>query len=490
MARSLYVMLRNRYGTPVTQDERRAFLKASLAVGAGLMIGGLGAPALGQGKPSGRRVVVIGGGFAGLACASELVAGGADVTVVEARGRLGGRILSFKDMVPGATVEGGGELIGSNHPAWVAYAERFGLEFSDVSDYELDYPVILNGKRLEEAKGVELWEQLDEATALMNEMAKDLNADEAWLSKDAAALDKRSIAQWIGEQKVDELTKVGLRVLFEADNGQAAEKQSLLCMLAAVKGGGLEKFWSESEVYRCKGGNQQLAEKLAETVGMDRIIMGLSAKAVSLGGNGKPSTVTCGDGRTIECDEIVLAVPPTVWKKIEMKPGLPAGLMPQMGSNVKYLAALKGPFWEEKGLAPDALSDGEISMTWNATDQQDMSKGAVMVGFSGGPASEKCRTRKGKEADEAYTKNFEAIYPGFAAARTGGRFMDWPGDTWSGASYSFPAPGEVTTAGPMLRKGLPGLHFAGEHCSYAFIGYMEGALQSGIAAAKRILAKK
>jgi monoamine oxidase len=176
-----------------------------------------------------------------------------------------------------------------------------------------------------------------------------------------------------------------------------------------------------------------------------------------------------------------------VWKKIDFKPGLPADLAPQMGSNVKYLAAVKGPFWEEKGLAPDALTDGEISMTWNATDGQDMSKGAVMVAFSGGAASERCRARKGKEADAAYTRQLESIYPGFTENRTGGRFMDWPSDTWSGASYSFPAPGEVMRNGPRLRAGLGNLHFAGEHCSYAFIGYMEGALESGLAAAKRVI---
>jgi monoamine oxidase len=64
--------------------------------------------------------------------------------------------------------------------------------------------------------------------------------------------------------------------------------------------------------------------------------------------------------------------------------------------------------------------------------------------------------------------------------------MDWPGDTWSKASYSFPAPGQVTTQGPTLRQGLSRLQFAGEYTSYAFMGYMEGALESGAAAARRI----
>jgi len=66
--------------------------------------------------------------------------------------------------------------------------------------------------------------------------------------------------------------------------------------------------------------------------------------------------------------------------------------------------------------------------------------------------------------------------------------MDWPGEQWTGAGYSFPAPGQVTTVGPLLAQAHAGgrLHLAGEHCCYKYVGYMEGALQSGLVAAKRI----
>ena len=70
-----------------------------------------------------------------------------DVTVVEARNRIGGRVISFSDLVPGKNVEGGGELIGSNHPAWLAYAKQFSLQFLDVSEEDLEAPIILNGKK-------------------------------------------------------------------------------------------------------------------------------------------------------------------------------------------------------------------------------------------------------------------------------------------------------------------------------------------------------
>jgi hypothetical protein len=58
---------------------------------------------------------------------------------------------------------------------------------------------------------------------------------------------------------------------------------------------------------------------------------------------------------------------------------------------------------------------------------------------------------------------------------------------WTKRSYSFPKPGEVTRAGPLLHAGfLKRIHFAGEHTCYAFTGYMEAALQSGIRVAEQI----
>jgi monoamine oxidase len=67
--------------------------------------------------------------------------------------------------------------------------------------------------------------------------------------------------------------------------------------------------------------------------------------------------------------------------------------------------------------------------------------------------------------------------------------MAWPDEPWTLAGYSFPAPGQVTTVGPLLAKGLGRLHFAGEHACYKFVGYMEGALSSGAAVAMKLAAR-
>jgi monoamine oxidase len=104
---------------------------------------------------------------------------------------------------------------------------------------------------------------------------------------------------------------------------------------------------------------------------------------------------------------------------------------------------------------------------------------------SAGPA-EKSRQWAKAERDSNYLAAVSRIYPGIKNQFVSSRFMDWPGDEWTKAGYSFPAPRQVTTIGPVLHKGLGRLHFAGEHTSYAFLGYMEGALNSGVALAKRL----
>ena len=485
MSRSLYARLSRRYRPKPAGWNRREFLQATLAASAGLLVSC--SPTLRQRAmlaPHGRRVVIVGAGFSGLATGYELKAAGYSVTLVEARNRAGGRVLTFRDLASGKHVEGGGELIGSNHPTWVSYADQFGLRFLDITENEeLTEPVILGGKTLDDKESEKLWEEMESAYSKMNEAAAAINEDEPWNSPDAAALDKRSTADWIESLELSAQTKLALTTEFAADNGAATSRQSYLGNLAQVKGGGLEKYWEESEVYRCKGGNDRLNAKLLEAIGADHVQLARPVKEIDVKANGV--TVRCADGTVIEADDVVLTVPPSVWNKIKITPALPGELNPQMGVAVKYLAQVKSRFWEKDGLGPNAFTDGMISMTWECTDNQ-RGPGVVMSGFSGGPAAVNARERWASEKHAAYIKEFAKTYSTFEENYIAGRFMDWPGDEWTMAGYSFPAPGQVTTVGPLLHKGMGRLHFAGEHTCYKFVGYMEGALNSGASIAKRI----
>lgn len=478
---NIYSQLHRRYGKPDGITRRDMIQRSLAAAGALLISDRFGV----VGAQSGARVVVIGAGMSGLAAAYELSRAGYDVTVVEARNRVGGRVVSFKDLVPGKNVEGGGELIGSNHPAWVGYAKQFGLKFIDVTEEDADFPVLLNGKLLSAKESEALWEELEKVFNTIVTDAAKVDADQPWTAAGADALDRRTLASWIESTPMSAQNKLALRTMMMADNGVLTEWQSYLGNLAMVKGGGLEKYWTESEVYRCKGGNQQLATKFVAAIGPARVLTRMPVRSVAMSDRG--GRVVLVNGKTLEADHVVLTAPPSVWNKIAFDPVLPPNLMPQMGNNVKCLIGLTGPVWRKSDRAPELLSDGPVNLTWHGTDAQP-GPGDALVAFSGGPSADACREWGAQRIDN-YLTELQKAFPGVRASHTRSRFMDWPGDAWSKGSYTFPAPGQVTAQGPTLRDGIGRLHFAGEYCSYAFIGYMEGALHSGAALAKRIAVK-
>jgi monoamine oxidase len=484
LPRSILAKLKARFGERIDAPTRREFLQRSLASGTALLLSGprvLAQP----GKSSPKSVIVIGAGFAGLAAAHELLSVGYEITVIEARDRIGGRVITFDRFVPGRYVEGGGELIGRNHPTWIAYAKKFGLEFLEITDTDAASPIVIGGKLLSHKDAERLWEEMEEASKLMNQDAERVVADEPWNTSNARALDKRSVEDWLNSIHVPALAKKGFAAQLVADNGVPLGRQSYLGQIALVKGGGVEKYWTETEAFHCKGGNQQLAEKLASVIGAERIRMNLPARAVTVK-NGKV-IVECGDGREITADDVIITVPPSVWGNIRFLPALPPTLKPQTGSNIKYLVSLKNRFWKSENLSADSFSDGNVQFTWEGTDGQDGDAPAEMVAFSGGPGAEAMRALPAYRRDAAYMADLTKRYPAFAEAFVTGRFMDWPAADWTLCGYSFPAPGQVTTVGPLLYKGIEDrIHFAGEYACYKFVGYMEGALNSGVSIARRL----
>ena len=316
---NLYSQLHRRFGKPDGLT-RREMIQRSLAAAAGVLISERFAFAS---QRTGGRVVVIGAGFSGLAAAYELSKAGYDVTVAEARNRVGGRVISFSDLVPGKNVEGGGELIGSNHPMWLAYAKQFGLDFLDVSEEDAEAPIVLGGKRLSAKDSEALWEDLGLAFAqIFTDAAKVTDPAEPWRTPGADAFDRRTMASWIDSTSASPLCKAGLHAMMTADNGVVTQWQSYLGNLSMVKGGGLEKYYLESEVFRCKGGNQQLAKKMATAIGPTRVLLRMPVRAVNVTNTG--ARVTLADGKVLEADHVILTAPQLTWSKSWTRWNVPA----------------------------------------------------------------------------------------------------------------------------------------------------------------------
>jgi monoamine oxidase len=332
-----------------------------------------------------------------------------------------------------------------------------------------------------------LWAELKIVQKLITKDARPINADQPWKSPHAQNLDRRSMADVVQTLPISDTGKRAFSMYLMLEDNVLPAWQSYLALLAAVKGGGLEEFWTLSEVYRCKGGNQQLAHKLAGAIGSKRIRSETAVRAITVAE--KRVRVTLANGSSVEGDDVILAIPPSVWNRVEFEPPLPAELNPQMGVAIKFLMALKSRFWKASKLSSECLTDGPVSTTWEATPTGPDAMPTCLTVFSVVDGADHCRLWKPEAREKKFLTTLEPLYPGISKHFTKGTFMDWPGDQWTRASYSCPSPGQVTTLGPILQSGLGRLHFAGEHTSYAFGGYMEGALRSGVDVAKRLAAR-
>jgi monoamine oxidase len=471
-----------------------------------------------------RSVIIVGAGLAGLCAAYELKKLGYTVSVYEARHRVGGRAYSFR-FARNKIVEGGGELIGRNHPLWCGYAQTFNLKFSDVLDYG-NSPVRFNGRTFTFEESKALADAMDPHIERLNHLADSIvDPFEPWTNANSAWLDKTSLAAWLASLKCptedSENGRAAVAQQLVADNGRSAEQQSLLGVLAMIKGHGVDRYWTDTEVYRCIGGNAQLAERFRDELGNEVVHTGIKVTAISqengvvsvelahtteqdekkdfeAGSNSRtPKTQKGKKLEAVQADEVILAIPPSVWHLIHFKdPDLRAKLKqaPRLGVNTKNLFALKSRFWQNFSSSPTLTdSNGPADMTWETSEDIKKVKfnnqpDFALVGFSGASHSQKLVNRASDQARKAaLLKQLRSVYPGIDTQITNSKFMNWPRKLFTQGSYYFPAPNEVSAWGPFWKTGyLDWLHFAGEHTSYAFMGYMEGALSSGFRLAHRL----
>jgi monoamine oxidase len=405
--------------------------------------------------------VIIGGGLAGLRCADVLVAAGADVVVLEARDRVGGRVFShhFRD---GQTCERGAEFIDSNHVEVLALASRLDLELTTRSaDLDPSQTLIDAGGRAVPmsmhasiAPDMEQWERAVEALGDDEDFERGTLAD-LMHSLDLSVLSRLAIGRHIRTEFMLPPEEVG---------------QRFAGRLARLQRDG------HVECHRVVGGNDQLASGLAARLG-DCVRLGTVVQSLDAGAG----SITLTNGEVIAAKTIVGAVPLPVLSRIWPAMPLELGAI-GYGVGGKISVQFDRRIWHDYGSGGDVLSERAWGRLWETTDDQPGDRGVLTNLLSSHDGAAFAAL---PEAPDRIVAEIDRLFPG-AKGLAGERVhTDWTNDPFSLGAYSCFGPGQIAAAMPLLRVAHGRLLLAGEHTD-EFSGFMEGALRSGARVAAMI----
>lgn len=449
---------------------------------------------------SGAQVIVVGAGLAGLACATRLHARGADVTVVEARGRVGGR-LEGGETADGTAIELGGQWIGPTQTRMYEVVADLGLQTFRTYNDEGDILVDLGGRqsRMAAHKGavprlspfalVDLAQGLHRFTRL----AARTDLREPWRTPNAHLLDGQTFETWIRRTLRTPTGRAYFRVACEAVFSADATDLSLLhALFYAHSGTDLETLISTdggAQQDRIVGGSVLIAERLAGRLG-ERIVLGEPVRAIAQTEAGV--VVTSRTGRAFEGTHVVVTLPPTLAGRLDYDPVLPSWrdqLTQRLpaGSVIKLYAVYDEPFWRADGLNGQVASDqGPVKVIFD--NSPPTGSPGILMGFMEADDGREWARRSPAERRAAAIECFVRSFGPRAAHPVEYLERDWMAEEFSRGCYGAHfTPGVWTAYGPALREPIGRVHWAGAECSPVWNGYMEGAVRSGEDVADEIL---
>ena len=396
-----------------------------------------------------KRVVVIGAGFAGLAAADALRADGAEVTVLEARDRVGGRVWSvpFGD---GAIVERGAEFILPGYESMEALATRFGI------------PMVLKGT------------PYGRRVPVGDEAVPKADLEDAFTRiADSRMPDAASAADVIAALDLDPPVEALIRTRVAISNGHPVDD-----LEASVLDEGASTF-GDFDNHTLEGGNMRLADALAAELG-DAVHLSSPVRRVRWS-DGEVRVATERD--EIEADAVVVAIPTAPLAEIEFDPPLEGATAEALrtvtyGQNSKLFLRLRSP-------APPSAIMSVAGHFWTYTQLgADGEPAPFVVGYTG--TSSAVQALGGSDDVERWVAALLALRQDLDLEPEGALLSSWDDDPWVRGSYS-----ARTISSPLrdddLARPIGPLYFAGEHTAGEWHGLMEGALRSGRRAAEQVI---
>jgi monoamine oxidase len=509
-------------GLPIEEAAytRREILKRGAVASAGIVAGSAylaehARAARGAGSP---RIAIIGGGIAGLACALALQDKGVAADVYESSSRVGGRMHSdwqefgtnFWDN--GQQAELCGELIDTNHKTILQLAQRFGLPTVDLLQaqpngttdtywiFGADYPYAQASADFKPVHNT------------LQGQVQATGYPTLYNSFTAAGrfFDQMTLYDWITQYVPGgHGSRFGalLNAAYNEEYGAETTDQSalnLVYLLGFKAGPGTWSIYGGSdERYHIVGGNSKLPVAIAGSLPSGSVHLGYRMTAVATNSDGSV-TLSFDNGKSVTADHVILCMSFAVLRTLNYRKAgfdrLKQTAITQLGSgrNVKLNVQFDSRLWNADGSTGSLYSDLAFQSGWDVTRGQGGSTG-ILVEYPGASTSQSMAQSKpyattGTNSQvTTFAKQFlaqiEPIFPGITAQWNGKAMLSTPfTDPNFLCSYSYWKPGQYT--GFSGYEGVPqgNIHFAGEHCSINFQGFMEGGASEGVRAANEILA--
>jgi monoamine oxidase len=443
----------------------------------------------------GMRVVVVGAGLAGLTAALDLAAAGAEVTVLEARDRVGGRMHGIP-VSTSVVADGGAAYLGVRHTELLALVREHGLGLASTamagdSTFLVSDRRTITASRVPPLDAVALGDLFDR----LEDLVAQVRPDAPWQSPEAGRLDRLSAARWLAE----EVRHPDARTFFPLFIGEmmAADPAAISVLHMAFylcSGGGiryLNAFEGGAQQWRIDGGAHLLCLALAERLG-ERVRLRHPVYAIDQ--DADEVVVQCvpdvdGTQPEYRADRVVVAVPPLLAQRIEFRPALRAPRATAAtgrGCAVKVHLGYPAPMWREHGLSGWSVSTNGPLLSTVDDSPPDESAG-VLTGFVTGAAASSFSALSSAKRQDAALAHTRRLFPQLPPP-TLCTVTDWLTEKYSRGCYAaLFGPGDWLRFGPTLTAPHGRVHWAGTETSLEFFGLMEGAIRSGRRVASELI---
>jgi monoamine oxidase len=465
------------------------------------------------------RIAIVGGGIAGLNAALTLADKGVPSTIYEAStSRVGGRMHTNDSGYwnDGQVTEWCGELIDTNHKTIQFLAQRFGFKLADTY---AGYAKGSSDTYWFTNYGYYSAEQADKDfqpihNTLQGQVQATSYPTTYTIHTDAGIVfDDMTVYDWIENYVAGGHRSPMGRLLDAAYNeeyGAETRDQSALNLMYLLgynaSPGNFSVYGKSDERYHTIGGNEQIPEAIASYLGYQNIRRGWAMQSIRTQSNGSVAMAfsTPDGAQTVVADHVILCMSFSVLRTLDYSGAgfdqLKKTAITQLGSgrNAKLQLQFKSRYWSSLGSNGNVYTDNGFQNAWDTAAGESGASG-LLVDYAGGnyAGSFKPSTPYSTAADnpqvaayaQAWLKKLETIFPGVSKQWNGKASLSTPFlDPLLLCSYSYWKPGQYVGFSGYEGVAQGAIHFAGEHCSQDFQGYMEGGAQEGARAAGEILA--